>query len=445
MADASKNVLVLGSGSVSRPCVQYLLKHGYKVIVVDISGDNIKRTLAGHPNGTAVVANAADGARELIKKYMPGAVVCLLPTAYMTQTAEICVDERVSMIGASYVKSELRALDGAARAGGVKILCEVGLDPGIDHMSAVAKIREIQAGGGTVESFVSVCGALPDLASNTNPIGYKLSWAPASLIGASKRSARIMADGVKIDLPDGVTYQNAEFFDVAGLGWFESYANADSLPYLAAYGIEEAKTIKRGTLRYFGWCEMITQMQKLNLFDESVRDFSGYTYASLIKEITGYANKGGSAKQYAARFLGVGENALALLKLEWLGLFDETPVSPLKGGLRDVLAGRYAQKLTFSGGEKDLVVMQHEYKAFYQGENARRKYTSTMIERGSADGDTAIARTTGLPLGIAARLVLSGAVKDDGVLIPTTEDIYRPALSELEKEGIRFTEREEEI
>lgn len=437
----AKRALALGAGSVSRPCVQYLLDRGHNVTVVDVSESSVKRALAGRANGFGAVRDAVAETRELIREYKPDIVVCLLPTRYMAATAGICVDEGVSMIGASYASGELRAFDGKARERGVKILCEVGLDPGIDHMSAVAMIKSIHDGGGQLESFVSMCGALPDAASNTNPIGYKLSWAPASLIGASRRSARIMKDGVTIDMPDGRTYQNAEFFYVRGLGWFEAYANADSLPYIDAYGISGVRTIKRGTLRYFGWCDMITQMQKLDLFDERERDFSGYTYASLMKEITG--DQSADAKDSAARFLGVENNSLPVLKLEWLGFFSESAVEPRRGSLRDVLAGRYSDKLGFAPGEKDIIAMQHEFVAFYPSRNIRKKFTSTLVERGSVDGDTAIARTTGLPLGIAAHLVLSGSVRDCGVLIPTTEDIYVPALNELKREGISFTDAEE--
>lgn len=441
----TKNVLALGSGSVSRPCIQYLLKHGYHVTVVDLSERNIRRTLMEHPNGVGVIRNAVTDAAELIREYKPDAVICLLPTAYLAQTAKICVNAGVSMIGASYASNELWALDEEARNKGIKILCEVGVDPGIDHMSAVSKIREIQKDGGVIESFISVCGALPDFASNTNPIGYKLSWAPASLIGASKRSASIMVDGRTIHLPDGVTYQNAEFFHVAGLGWFESYANANSLPYLKAYGITEAKTIKRGTLRYFGWCDMVTQMQKLNLFDETEREFRGYTYSSLMKEITGCNGSPASAKQCAAKFLGIDENSLAILKLEWLGLFEETPVKPQNDSLRAILSARYEEKLTFDPKEMDLVIMQHEYKVFYPNTGKRKKYISTLVEKGLVDGDTAISVTTGLPIGVACRLVLEEVVEGCGVLIPTTEDIYKPAMMELAKEGIRFTEREQDL
>lgn len=444
MAEAKK-ILVLGAGRVSRPCVQYILKQGHKVTVVDQYEENAKKAIGGHPGGTAVVGNGVTDAAKFIRAYQPDVVVCILPTAFMVQTAKTCIDEGVSMIGGSYVKDEMRALDAEAKAKGLRILCEVGLDPGIDHMSAVEKIKEVHAKGGQIESFVSVCGALTDLASNTNPIGYKLSWAPASLIGASKRSARIIVDGKLVDMPDGVTYQHPWFMEIYGLGWLEAYCNADSTPYLEAYGIPEAKTIKRGTLRYPGWSDMITQMQKLRLFEEEPRDFAGYTYASLMKELAGCKNASESAKACVAKFIGLEEFAVSMLKLEWLGFFDETPVSPQKGSVRDVVAELFDKHLVFSPGEKDMIAMQHEYIVYDPASGKRQRITSTLVDRGDVDGDTAIAHTTGMPIGIAAHLVASGAVKGYGVLLPTTEDIYIPALAELAKEGLHFEERETDI
>lgn len=441
----SKRILVLGSGSVSRPCVQYLLKQGHSVIVVDQYEANVKKTLSGHPNGTPVVGNAVTDAAKYIQQYRPDVVVCLLPTVFMLPTAKTCIAEGVSMIGASYAKEEMRALDAEARAKGIRILCEMGLDPGIDHMSAVVKIKELQAKGGVIDSFVSVCGALPDFGANNNPIGYKLSWAPESLVGASKRSAKIMVDGKLIDMPDGETYQNPAFVEIHKLGWFETYCNADSTPYLKAYGIESAKTIQRGTLRYPGWCDMVTQMQKLKLFEEDSRDFSGYTYASLMKELAGCKDTATSAKTCVAKFLGIEEYATSMLKLEWLGCFEEAPVQPQKGTVRDVITAMYGRKLVFSPREKDLIAMQHEYIVSYPNSGKRQRITSTLVDRGNVDEESAIARTTGVPIGIGAHFVASGIVKDYGVLIPTTEDIYVPALLELAKEGLHFVEQETDI
>lgn len=439
-----KKVLALGAGKISKPCVQYLLKQGYKVMVVDQFEKNVKRTSAGHPNALPIVGNAVAKPEKYIREFKPDVVVSMLPTAYMVQIAKACLAEGVSMIGASYAKAPMRELNADFKAKGLIALCEMGVDPGIDHMSAVCKIREIQTAGGKIESFVSMCGALPDLSANNNPIGYKLSWAPESLVGASKRDAKIMVDGVIREMNEGSTYQNPSFVEIKGLGWFESYCNADSTPYLEAYGINETKTIIRGTLRYPGWCEMVTQMQKLNLFDEEPRSFEGYTYASLMKELCGLAKSEPYVKNSVARFLDVAPSSTVMMKLEWLGLFDEKPVALANGSLRDLITAVYGDKLVFGPDEKDIVVMQHEYTVSYRNGN-RRRVTSTMVDRGIVAEESAIARTTGLPMGIGAHLVVSGAVKNRGVLIPSTEDIYVPALKELAKEGIMFNEHDEEL
>ena len=440
-----KKVLALGAGSVARPCVQYLLKKGHSVVSVDMVEKNVLRVLNGHPNGTPVVADAASDAAGLIRAHKPDIVVCLLPTVFMVKTAKACIEAGVSMIGASYVKDEMRALSASAKERGVTVLCEVGLDPGIDHMSAVEKIDELKAAGGVVEGFWSACGALPDLGSNTNPLGYKLSWAPASLIGASKRSARIMVGGSQVGYPDGETYQHPSLVEIDDLGCFEVYANADSLPYIEGYGISGVKDIYRGTLRYPGWCELISAMQQLRLFEEDVRDFSGRTHASLIREAIGVTGAQGPLGEQVAQYLGLPVYSAVVEKLEWLCLFDETPVAPEKGSIMDVVSRRYAEKLQFSPGERDLVVMRHRYDVFFPETGKRKRITATMVQTGSVDADTAIARTTGTPMGVAAHLVLSGTVTEKGVLIPTTKAIYKPALAALAEEGMHFRETEEEL
>ncbi len=439
-----KRILALGAGKISKPCVQYLLKQGYRVMVVDQYESNVLRTAAGHPNAVPVVGNAVAEPEKYIREFAPDVVVCMLPTVFMVQTAKKCLAEGVSMVGASYAKEPVYELDAELKAKGLRVLCEMGVDPGIDHMSAVHKIKEIQNAGGKIESFVSVCGALPDLSANNNPVGYKLSWAPESLVGASLRDAKIMTDGQVREMKGGSTYQNPSFMEIKGLGWFETYCNADSIPYLKAYGIEGARTISRGTLRYPGWCEMVTCMQKLSLFDEETRDFRGRTFASLIKELCGCAGADGCARECAAKFLGTEPYSAAVMKLDWLGLFEEKPLPLERGSLRDLITAVYGEKLVFEPGEKDIVAMQHEYIVSYNC-GKRRRITSTMVDRGVVSEESAIARTTGLPMGIGAHLVASGAVKGRGVLIPATEDVYIPALEELGKEGIGFEESEADV
>ena len=442
---ATRKVLALGAGSVARPCVQYILKKGHHVVCVDTVKENVLRVLGGHPNGTPVVDDAVANVTGLIREHAPDVLVCLLPTVFMVKIAKACIEAGVPMVGASYVKDEMRELSASARERGISILCEMGVDPGIDHMSAVEKIDGLKAAGGIVEGFWSVCGALPDLGSNTNPFGYKLSWAPASLVGASKRSARIIVGGERIDYPDGATYQHPAFVEIGSLGCFETYANADSLPYIESYGIPDAKNIYRGTLRYPGWCELVSAMQKLRLFDEDARDFSRRTHASLIREAVGATDAEKTLAEQVAAYLGLPVYAAVVAKLEWLGLFEETPVAPEKGSMMDVVSRRYAEKLQFFPGEKDLVAMRHRYDVFFPQSGKRQRITATMVQTGSVDADTAIARTTGIPMGIGAHLILAGEVTQKGVLIPTAKEIYKPALAALAEVGMTFDEKVEDI
>jgi len=436
---SAKTALVLGAGRVARPCVQYLLAKGHKVVLVDWSEENINRVLMGHEAGIPVVADAVKDAADLIQTYKPDVVICLLPGGLITELAVICVENSVSMVGATYISETIHSLHEQATAKGISILCELGLDPGIDHMSAVMTIREIHEAGGKVEGFWSVCGALPDLGSNTNPIGYKLSWAPQSLIGASIRTSKTMKDGEVVVLEDGAVYQQATFHEVKGLGWFEVYANADSLPYIEAYGMPEVKNIFRGTFRHPGWCDMITQMQKLNLFDTDVKDYSGYTYAAVIREIIGSSDCVAPLTQQVAKFLNLESYSLSIQQLEWLGLFENKPLPFASGCLRDIVAALFDEKLQFTAGERDLIVMQHRYDVRYPDEEMKT-HVSTLVVRGEVDGDTAIAVTTGVPVGIGAHLLLTGAISERGVLLPTSTDITVPSLEELKDYGIVFSE-----
>ena len=434
-----KKVMVLGAGRVARPCVQYVLGKGHRVVLVDLSEANIRNALMGHASGMPVVADAMADTGNLIRAYQPDVVVSLLPTPMAPDVAKSCVENGVSMVGSSYITDELRKLDGEAAGKGIKILFELGLDPGIDHLSAIPRIRKIHSEGGKVEGFWSVCGALADLGSNTNPLGYKLSWAPARLIDASLRTAIIMEEGKVIELPGGVTYQRPLLHEVRNLGWFEVYANTNSLPYIEAYDIPEVRNIFRGTFRYPGWCDMVTQMQKLSLFDTTQRNLAEYTYASIIREVTGCRDASKPAIDCAAHFLKLENHSLAVKKLEWLGFFEERKLPFESGSWRDALSALYHEKLQFSPGENDLVVMQHRFNVTYPG-SKRKTHVSTFVLRGEVEGDTAVAITTGVPVGIGAHLVATGAVKGSGVLMPNTEDVYITSLKELKSFGIVFSE-----
>jgi len=440
-----KRVLVFGAGRVARPCVQYLLKHeGIAVTVVDLSGENLERVAENHPWCTTVEADAGKESASLVASVKPDLVMNLLPPAFMATVARQCLEAGVHLVHPAYLDAETVAMDGQARAAGLTFLAELGLDPGIDHMSAARTVRHIRQQGGKVESFSSVCGALPSAEANTNPWGYKLSWAPASLIGASKRDARVMLDGTMHEWPAGKTYEHVHLEETPGLGWFEVYANADSLPYLDCYGIPEARTIYRGTIRYVGWCETIVAMNALRLVETEEQDFTGMTFRGFMARQAGEADPA-KAEEAVCKKLGIGRHSAVFERFAWLGLFEDRPLPFTHGSARDVISSLFGEKLVYSEGERDLVILKDETVAFYPESGRRLRHTSTLVDFGIRCGDTSIARTTGLPPAIAARFILEGRIRTTGVLTPVLPEIYDSVLAELEKEGIVLEEKEESL
>jgi len=440
-----KKVLVLGAGRVSRPCVDYLGRLGDTVVhVADVSEDNLRQTVAGIPGAKTHVCDAGGQGDLLLEEIKPDIVVNLLPPAFMAPIARECLKHRTPLVHPAYLDEDTRVLAKDVEAAGLPFVTELGLDPGIDHMSAARTIDSIRREGGEVESFRSICGAIPSADANTNPWGYKLSWAPASLIGASKRDARVMIDGRIFEWPDGETYEHVFLEEIEGLGWFEVYANADSLPYLEIYGIPEAKGIYRGTIRYPGWCETICKMNALGLFEETVHEMEGKTFSSFMAEMAGL-EEGRDIVAGLCKKLRLEPYSTVMLRFRWLGLLDDSPVPFAKGSPRDVVSRLFAEKLVYGKAEKDLVILQDEFIASFSGKDRKKVFRSTLIDVGVPGGDTSIARTTGLPPAIAARFILEGKIRTPGVHIPILPEIYGPVMEELERLGVSLKETVTEI
>jgi len=345
------------------------------------------------------------------------------------------------MVTASYVKDDMRALDNQARTAGVVLLNEIGVDPGIDHMSAMRVIDHIRSNGGELESFTSYCGGLPAPDANDNPFGYKFSWSPRGVVLAGKNPARHLKDGRIIDIPGEDLFANNWLVEIEGFGELEAYPNRDSLPYIDTYGIHGVKVMLRGTLRYPGWCETLKKIAELGLLDETDReDLAGITLAQFTSKMV---NSSDDLKSDVAKFLGVERGSAAISNLEWLGLFSDDPIVQGAKSPVDVLAGRMLEMMQYAPGERDMLVMQHEFVAKYP--DRKEKTVSTMIDYGIPDGDTSMSRTVGLPAAIATRLILEGKIDLTGVQVPVTPAIYEPVLDELESMGIRFRERTEVI
>lgn len=432
------NVLILGAGLVAGPLVRYLLGvNGFRVTVATRTVDKAERLIDGARNGTAVALDVDDEAtlEALIAKH--DLSISLLPYVHHPLVARLCVKHEKQMVTTSYVKDAMRSLDSAAHDAGVILLNEIGVDPGIDHMSAMQVIHRIRDEGGTLVSFTSNTGGLPAPEANTNPMGYKFSWAPRGVVLAGKNPARFLKDGKIVDVPGPQLFAHHGPCAIAGFGELEVYPNRDSLPYIESYGIPSVKSMFRGTLRYPGWCNTLKAIVDLGILDETERtDLAGLTFAQWTGRLLGMTGKATALD--LARRLGVSVDAKPVTDLVWLGLASDDALPGEATTYLDVLAQRMLSKMQYAPGERDMLVMQHEFVVRYA--DRTEKTLSTMIDYGIPRGDTSMSRLVGLPAAIAARMILQGEIDLTGVQVPMVPAVYEPVLEELATLGVRFTE-----
>jgi len=432
-----KTVLLLGAGRISGPFIDYLdRKCQCKIVAADLSEENLNYAKKFSACSDIVKVNAGNEASALIDEYKPDIVVNFLPPEYMSRVSKICLDKKVHMVHPAYIDEDTVRLADSIKKEGLIFVVELGLDPGIDHMSAARTIDHIHSNNGKVVSFRSLCGALPAPDANTNPWGYKLSWSPSSLIGASKRTARVLIDDKEILWPDGETYENVFLYDVPDLGVFEAYANADSTLYKKGYSIPEAKTIYRGTLRYPGWCETICYLNKIKFFETDVRPTKGMSIAQFTSIQAGYP---GDPREALCKRFGLESWSSFILRMEWLGFFEDTILPFESCSPRDVISLLFDKKLVFGPSERDMVVLCDEVVG-ESPSGKRKQYKSTLIDFGVPGLWTSIARTTGIPPAIAVRYILEGKIRTPGLHAPMTKEIYGPILEELKSEGIVLKE-----
>lgn len=432
-----KKVLVLGAGLVSKPLVHYLLDKGYAVKVASRTVSKAEALIQGYANGSAEALNVQDDAHldQLVADC--DLAVSLLPYIYHVKIAELCIKYKKNMVTTSYVSDAMRALDDEAKKAGIIILNEIGLDPGIDHMSAMKVIHGIENKGGKVTSFRSYCGGLPALQSNTNPFGYKFSWSPRGVVMAGKNNGQFLQDGEVVFIPSKNLFREYELLDVEGLGTYEAYTNRNSLPYQEIYGLKDAHTVFRGTLRNIGWCETMKKAQELGLFDDTPReDLRGLTYqemmAKLIDEEESY-----DIVEETAMYLNLETYSTVIKKFAWLGLFDDTPL-PDENNVMDMFCALLQKKLAMANDDADLIILYHQFIAEYP--DKQEFITSTLIQTGEPGGESAMSRTVSLPAAIGVTMILEGKITLKGVHIPVIPGIYEPVLKELEQLGIACKE-----
>lgn len=434
-----KNVLILGSGLVARPIIQYLLGQGYAVTVASNTPDRSAELIAGHPNGISVAWEAGDDStlEKLIASH--DIVVSLLPYVFHVMVAKHCIAHRTNMVTTSYVKPEMRQLDQAAKDAGVIILNEIGLDPGIDHMSAMRIIDHVHEKEGAILEFYSICGALPAPEAADNPFRYKFSWSPKGVVLAGNNDAMYLRNGKVVELPTRELFRNPFRVEFPEVGELEVYPNRDSLAYQEIYGIPETRTLFRGTFRYKGWCETLDALKSLRMISPETYDMTGMTYADLLRKQIGTPEKSGPLSAAIAGYLGIPEDSVAIEAMQWLGLFDETPMNRGNDSTFEVTSDLMIDKMSLGLTERDMVVMQHTFLAGYS-DGRKEVIRSRMLDFGSLATDTSVARTVALPAAIGVEMILAGEIAVKGVHIPVIPEIYNPVLNRLETLGIRMVE-----
>ena len=436
-----KKVLVLGAGMVAGAHVRYLL--GLPDVQVTVASRTVRKAeeiVGGHPRGEARQVDLADeGALEGFIRECDVAV-SLLPFVYHPVVAALCVEHGKHMVTTSYVKEPMAALDAAAREAGVILLNEMGVDPGVDHMTAMRVVNKVRAQGGAVTSFRSWCGGLPAPEANTNPFGYKFSWSPRGVLLAGKNAALYREDGEEVFVDGEVLFDSRWTVPVAVEGTvidFEGYPNRDSLPYMRHVRPDRRQddvprhAPLRGLVRGHERSERTWPAA-----GGRVGGLEGMTYRQFMARLLGTA--GADVKAEAAAVLGLSVDAPVIRDLEWLGFFGDEAVAVVRGAPVDVLTARMLEKMSYGPGERDMLVLQHQFLAEYP--DRRQHIVSTMIDFGIPGGDTSMSRTVGLPAAIGVKLILQGAITLTGVHVPVVPEIYEPVLDELEAMGIHFTE-----
>lgn len=432
-----KKVLILGAGMVSKPIIRHLLGNGIGVIVASPMKERADEIIGDNPLGSAVDWSMEN--QSMLDEMVSGTdiTVSLLPYAFHADVARVCLKNRKSLVTTSYVQPGIQALDDKAREAGIIFLNETGLDPGIDHMSAMKIIDHIHGQGGKVEKFYTLCGALPAPEAADNPLKYKFSWSPKGVVMASRNSALYLKDGQKIFIEPENLFKDRFPFNFQGIGDLEVYPNRDSLSYINIYKIPEVSTMYRGTFRYPGWCETLDLMKQLNMLDDSIADYSGISYKAFLARLAGLDKtdlRNSLAEKFRLKY-----DSVPLMSLEFLEFFSDDQMNRGKASPFEIVSDRMIEKMSLGSGERDMVVMQHIFLAAWP-DGKKEVIKSSMLDFGSVSTDTAISRTVALPAAIAVQMILDGKIDLSGVYRPVVPEIYNPVLSELKQYGIEMKE-----
>ena len=440
-----KNILVIGAGRSASTLISYLLEgadeNNWFVTVADFSLELAQESVKESKNANAILFNVKDDNHRQREIFKSDIVVSMLPASMHIMVAKDCARLKKNLVTASYVSDQIAELDSEATDNGVLLLNEIGLDPGIDHMSAMQIIDSIKEKGGELTSFKSFCGGLVHPDYDNNPWNYKFTWNPRNVVLAGQGVAQYL-DGGKIKfIPYNNLFERVESMDILDVGSFEAYANRDSLSYRESYGIKNIDTLLRGTLRRKGFSKSWNYFVQLGLTDDSytILGSENLTYREYLNMFLSMSNKLSLEEKFCKEF-DISESSESFQKIKWLDIFSNKKVELENATPAQILQKILEEKWTLCEEDKDMIVMQHQFE--FTIDRSRKKLRSSLVVFGDNQRDTSMAKTVGLPVAIAVKLILNGEINSVGVKIPTTKDIYIPVLKELSENGINFIEEE---
>jgi saccharopine dehydrogenase-like NADP-dependent oxidoreductase len=441
-----RTILIIGAGRSASSLIQYLLnksdQENLHLIIGDLSLASAQKKTNNHPNATAMALDIFDQnqRKNLIEK--SDIVISMLPAHLHIEVAKDCITYKKNMVTASYISDEMQELDAAAKENNLIFMNEVGLDPGIDHMSAMKVIHEIKAKGGKMLLFESFCGGLVAPESDTNLWNYKFTWAPRNVVLAGQGgAAKFIQEGTYKYIPYWNLFRRTEFLEVEGYGRFEAYSNRDSLKYLDIYGLNDVLTLYRGTIRRVGFSKAWNMFVQLGMTDDSyiMEDSETMSYRQFVNSFLPY-HPTDSVEIKMRLILKIDQDDSMWDKLLELDLFNPNKkVSLKKATPAQILEKILTESWTLQPEDKDMIVMYHKFG--YELNGKKEQIDSKMVCIGEDQTYTAMAKTVGLPVAMATLLILNGKIKTPGVQLPILEEVYLPILKELEEYGVVFKEQ----
>lgn len=441
-----KRILILGAGLSSSSLIRYLIQHAeqynWQLRVVDQDLELAKQKCMGSSRATALSFNALDPSERKEEVIAADLVISMLPARFHIDIARDCLEYNTHLITPSYVSQEMADLHNEAKERGLIFLNEIGVDPGIDHMSAKKILDEIEVQGGKMHIFESFTGGLIAPESDDNPWNYKFTWNPRNVVIAGQGgAAKFIQEGKYKYIPYTKLFRRTELIHIDGLGWYEGYANRDSLSYRDVYGLTDIPTIYRGTLRKKGFCRAWDCFVQLGATDDSfvLEGSEDMSYREFINSFLPY-NVNDSVELKLRHYLKIDLDDHLWEKLEWLDIFSKEKKIGIKNAtpaqcLQKILEGKWSLKEE----DKDMIVMYHKF--VFKKDNRFHEIISYMSNIGEDRTYTAMSNTVGLPAAICAKLILTDVISDRGVLLPITKEIYEPCLDELATLGITFVEK----